>query len=181
MTIILASDKYRFDGGKAALLRRDWAENVNNSDRSALLTADCTDNRINGVKAEGPAEYGLFLVGATVECRPWRVRRRFVTLEPWTVPITSEDIERDQCIAHVPDADLFLLSFSQDGKPLRNGRVTVYLEMRSSEITTDEGGTVSVLGDPRTHILAVGEGCILGYQINNCIGPMPGRNRRNTP
>jgi hypothetical protein len=158
VTIVLASDKYRFDGGQAALLRHDWAQTVNDPDPSALLLGNCIDNRIEGVTADLPAEYELFLADATVEIQPHNFRRKFVTLEPWNIRITSEDLERDQSLVRVPDADLYLLTFLHEDKPVQNRRVTVYLENRSFEIPTDQTGTVSVLGDPRTYILAIEDG-----------------------
>jgi hypothetical protein len=161
VTIILESDKYRFDGGRAGLLCRQWGDNVDNPDSSALLIGYCTDNRIEGIRAERPAEYELYLSDGTVESRRENFRRRFVTLQPWNIRITSEDLQSGQCVVRVPDADLFLLSFSREGRPVQNGRVTVYLELRSSEISTDESGSVSVLGDPRTYILAVEDSCTL--------------------
>ena len=114
-----------------------------------------TSARIEGVAADRPAEYELILAGGTVEIPPHDFRWKFVTLEPWNIRITFEDLERGQCSVRVPDTDLFLPTFSREGKPVQNGQVTVYLEMRSFEITTDEAGTVAVLGDPRSYILAV--------------------------
>jgi hypothetical protein len=157
VTIILDSAKYVFDGGQAVLLRRHWAQTKNDSNPSAL-TGACVRNQIDLV-VTAAGDYELFLAGGTIEAASHKFRKSFITLEPWGVGIASDDLEHERCSVRVPDAQLFLLSFSRGGKPIQSGQVTVYLEMKSFEITTDQAGTICVLGDPRALILDVEDGC----------------------
>lgn len=147
MNIRLFSTEFRIHGGACVFSNGNplWQ-----SGADLMRSGHCSENLLMDAEIGQPGTYFLWLVGATVEHVASRTRTAFDMVSPWRLTLLEEDLRIGEVTLPLESEQLFMVTVTRSGLPVRGEPVLFLSEMEEGEITceihTNAQGTIAVLG-----------------------------------
>jgi hypothetical protein len=155
--LILSSDEFDFTDAEVVL--------VSQGNPGVVARANCHENVTSELNISS-GTYNLWLSAMIVGTRSGKVVRLHGSLPPWTVEVTTEDIDRGRMTVVAPQGGIFKITVVDNRHvPVPYYQLLAAVEENTIELQMDENGTQLLFGNPTGYFIQVDKG--LGIVIDH--------------